>query len=79
MVLGMILILNGFRKLNTGLLVGHNSLAIAAACQRAEKDVDAQLRRVQWGVVEHPKGDRPGHCCFTSLDVETPRLGQLYT
>jgi hypothetical protein len=46
MVLG--LILNGLRKLRQCVLVGNNSLAIAAACQRPEKDVDAQLKRVQW-------------------------------
>jgi hypothetical protein len=35
MVTGMIL--NGFRMLKPGVLVGNNSLAIAAACQRSEK------------------------------------------
>ena len=76
MVLG--LILNGLRKLRRCVLVGHNSLAIAAACQRPESHVDAQLKRVQWGAVRHQEGDRPGHCCFTSEDVEAPRLGELY-
>jgi hypothetical protein len=76
MVLG--LILNGFRKLRPCVLVGNNSLAIAAACQRPEKDVDAQLRRVQWSAVRHAEGGQPGHCCFTSEDVEEPRLGELY-
>jgi hypothetical protein len=76
MVLG--LVLNGSRKLRPCVLVGNNSLAIAAACQRPEKDVDAQLRRVQWGAVRHAEGGKPGHCCFTSEDVEAPRLGELY-
>lgn len=76
MVLGMIL--NGVRKLRPCVLVGNNSLAIAAACQRPEKDVEAQLRRVQWGAVRHEEDGRPGHCCFTSEDVESPRLGDLY-
>jgi hypothetical protein len=47
MVLGMIL--NYFRKSEPCVLVGNNSLAIAAACQRLEKDVDAQLKRIQKG------------------------------
>ncbi|PMD21179.1 hypothetical protein NA56DRAFT_133898 [Hyaloscypha hepaticicola] len=76
MVLGMIL--NGFRKLKPGVLAGNNSLAIAAACQRPEKEVYVQLKRVQWGAVTHPEGVRPGHCCFTSQDVEAPRLSELY-
>lgn len=76
MVLG--LILNGLRKLRQCVLVGNNSLAIAAACQKPEKDVDAQLKRVQWGAVRHQEDQRPGHCCFTSEDVETPRFGNSY-
>jgi hypothetical protein len=76
MVLG--LILNGLRKLKPCVLVGNNSLAIAAACQRPEKDVDAQLKKVQWGAVRHQEGNKPGHCCFTSEDVEPPRVGELY-
>jgi hypothetical protein len=68
----------GFRKLKSGVLVGKNSLAIAAACQRAEKDLDARPRSVQWGAVEPPEGGRPGYYCFTSQDVKSPRLGELY-
>ncbi len=60
------------------MLVGNNSLAIAAACQRPEKDADAQLKRVQWGAVSHQEGGRPGHCCITSEDVQAPRLEELY-
>jgi hypothetical protein len=71
------LILNGFRKLKPCVLVGNNSLVIAAGCQRPARDVDAQLKRVQYGAVRHQEGDRPGHCCFTSRDVEVPRLGRL--
>jgi hypothetical protein len=44
MVLG--LLLDGLRELRQCVLVGNNSPAIAA-CQRPEKDVDAQLKRVQ--------------------------------
>ncbi len=76
MVLGMIL--NGLRKLRPCVLVRNNSLAIAAACQRPEKDVDAHLKKVQWDAVSHEEDGRPGHCCFTSEDVESPRLGNLH-
>lgn len=76
MVLGMVL--NGFRKLKPGVLVGNNSLAITAACQSPKKEIDAQVRRMQWGAVEPPEGGRPGYYCFTSQDVESPRLGELY-
>jgi hypothetical protein len=76
MVLG--LILDGFRKLKPCVLVGKNSLAIAAGCQRPESDADAQIKRVQYGAVRHQEGDRPGHCYFTSRGVEVPRLGRLY-
>jgi hypothetical protein len=68
-------ILNGFRKLKPGVQVGDK---ITAACQSPKKDIDAQVRRVQWGAVENPEGGRPGHCCLTSQDVESPRLGELY-
>ena len=72
------MILNGFRKLKPCILVGNNSLAIAAACQRPEGDEGAHLRKVQWGVVRRPGNGVPGHCTFTSHDVEEPEVGKLY-
>ncbi|KAH9206756.1 hypothetical protein DL95DRAFT_396674 [Leptodontidium sp. 2 PMI_412] len=77
MVLAMIL--NGFRKLTDGsVLVGNNSLAISAACQR-EKDEGAEKRKVMWGAVRHEAEDgTPGHCCFSSEHVEKPRIGDKY-
>ena len=77
MVLGMVA--NGCRRLKGGVLVGNNSLAIAAACHRPERDVGAELRRVRWGAVKHQGSDgSPGHCCFTSQEVEVPRVGHIY-
>jgi hypothetical protein len=76
MVLGMII--NGFRKLDPCILVGNNSLAIAAACQRPETDIDAHLKRVQWGAVRQEHAGIPGHCTFTSFELESPLLGKSY-
>ncbi|KAF8859021.1 hypothetical protein BDZ45DRAFT_742835 [Acephala macrosclerotiorum] len=77
MVLAMIA--NGTRKLKGGVLVGNNSLAISAACHRSTKDTGAELRRVKWGALHHQLEDgTPGHCCFTSEEVEPPRIGDLY-
>lgn len=77
MVLAMIA--NGTRKLKGGVLVGNNSLAISAACHRSTNDTGAELRRVKWGALHHQLDDgTPGHCCFTSEEVEPPRVGDLY-
>jgi hypothetical protein len=76
MVIAMIL--NGFRKLAPSVLVGNNSLAISAACHRPEWDTDAHLRKVQWGAIKQPQDGVPGHCTFTSGDVEEPLLGRQY-
>lgn len=76
MVVGMLL--NGARKLKGGVLVGNNSLAIAAACQRPEKDCNAYLKPVQWGALVCRDGQER-HCCFTSEEVEPPIVGELYT
>jgi len=73
------MILNGSRKLHGGILVGNNSLAIAAACQRPRKDVDAHLKAVKWGALVGGDENGKQHCCFTSLEVEEPKVGQEYT
>lgn len=76
MVLAMVA--NGWKKITEGsVLVGNNSLAIAAACQRG-KDEGAEKKRVMWGAVSHEEDGRPGHCCFSSEEVEKPRAGGLY-
>ena len=74
------LVANGFRRLDSTMpLAGSCSLAISAACHRPPEDSDAGLFPVQWGAVSHDtEGEGPGHCCFTSLDVETPIEGQRY-
>jgi len=76
MVLAMII--NGSRKLHGGILVGNNSLAIAAACHRPKADADAHLKAVKWGaLVGGDENGRP-HCCFTSLEVEDPKIREEY-
>lgn len=72
------MVCNGARKLKGGILVGNNSLAISAACHRSIGDVGAKLGRVKWGALHHANGRTPGHCCFTSEEVEPPRAGELY-
>lgn len=76
MVVGMVL--NGFRKLKPCVLVGNNSLAIAAACHNVEGDEGAELRKVGWGAVTHEQDGKPGHCTFTSREVERPYEGGMY-
>ena len=60
--------------------MGNNSLAIAAACQRPEKDFDAYNKPVMWGSLVDGDGEseKGGHCTFTSLGVEPPSKGKLY-
>jgi len=56
----------------------HCSLVISAACHPPPEDVNAQLKRVQWGVMRKRFGARVGHCSFTSEDVLTPEQGKHY-
>jgi hypothetical protein len=67
-------------KLQPGIpLAGNCSWAISAACHPPAGDREVALKPVQWGAVSHgSEGDGPGHCCFTSLEVERPELGRLY-
>jgi hypothetical protein len=66
-LLTLTMIANGFRRLRPCVLVGNSSLAIAAACQRLENDVGAELKKVSWGAVRHGGWDgKPGHCCSGS-------------
>lgn len=69
----------GTKKLQPCILAQNNSLAIAAACHRPDGDEDDHLKKVKWGAIRHQKGKVPGHCCFTSKEVEMPRVGGLYT
>ena len=73
------LLITGYRKLDPGIpLVGSCSLAISAACHRPVDDEHAALMPVQWGAVSHETMEAPGHCCFTSFDVEPPVVGHRY-
>ncbi|KAL8645139.1 MAG: hypothetical protein Q9226_007434 [Calogaya cf. arnoldii] len=67
----------GFRKYPSGMpMAGSNSAAISAACHAPPEDVDASVLPVMWGVVSME--DNTGHCCFTSLDVTPPIVGECY-
>lgn len=59
-------------------LVGSNSFAISAACHAHPDDNDAAQKPLLWGAVEHQEGSRPGHCCFSSFEVDKPRVGEMY-
>jgi len=74
----VVIVANGCRKLRPCVLVGNNSLAISAACQRPEGDEGAAYKGVMWGAVRHKVKGRPGHCTFTSWEVEVPRVGDSY-
>lgn len=77
-IMGLAARLIGMRKLKPSVLVGNNSLAIAAACHPPDDDIGAELKKVNWGAVSHERDGIPGHCCFTSKDVVEPRRGRLY-
>ena len=79
-VMVLALIANGFRRLDSTMpFAGSCSLAISAACHRPPEDGEAGLFPVQWGALSHETEEEgPGHCCFTSFDVETPIEGQRY-
>ena len=78
-IMALALLLNGLRTLDPGVpLVGSCSLAISAACHGPHGDHDASLLPLQWGAVSHESESGPGHCCFTSFDVEKPIVGQRY-
>ena len=79
-VMLLTLVANGLRRLDSTMpLAGSCSLAISAACHRPSEDSDAGLFPIQWGAVSHgTEEEGPGHCCFTSLDIETPIEGQQY-
>ncbi|KAE9371615.1 hypothetical protein N431DRAFT_491952 [Stipitochalara longipes BDJ] len=71
-------ILLGLQPLPGVLLVGPNSLAISAACHPPVDDRDAAFIAVQWGAVRHETEEGPGHCCFSSHEVEIPQEGETY-
>lgn len=78
-VMILVLALHGLRKLDSGMpIAGSCSLAISAACHRPSGDENAALLPVQWGAVSHETDHGPGHCCFTSFEVEPPIVGHEY-
>ena len=69
----------GFRKFKSHMPVASScSVAIAAACHRADDDADASVLPIKWGVVEKENIDEVGHCTFTSLEVGDMVVGKMY-
>jgi hypothetical protein len=68
------------RKLPSSMpIAGSCSMALAAAAHRPDRDVDAAVLPVKWGVVrEAGDAEDVGHCCFTSEEVTEPQEGKLY-
>lgn len=54
------------------------SAAISAACHAPRDDLNAALEPLKWGAINHGSDGEPGHCCFTSKDVESPIAGNIY-
>lgn len=68
-----------FLRLKLGMsLAGNNSFAMSAVCHPPPDDKDATPRPLMWGAAKHRRGNVPGHCCFTSFEVERPKIEGLY-
>jgi hypothetical protein len=64
---------------------GTNSAVISAAChvkykesEQEKLDGDVADQPVMWGVAIPGNRERVGHCCFSSGEVERPKVGYLY-
>jgi len=71
----------GWRRYKGGIpLVANMSMCISAACHPPKEDEDASHKKIMWGAVCHGSedGEQPGHCCFTSLEVEPLIEGRTY-
>jgi hypothetical protein len=82
-LIGTCLLVAGIFKYPKGLpLGGTNSAVISAACHMryevAYRDENVTEKPLKWGVTIQGDLDRIGHCCFSSGDVEVPRVGYLY-
>ncbi|KAF6816513.1 hypothetical protein CSOJ01_02895 [Colletotrichum sojae] len=76
------LVAPGYRRLRFGgiAVASSCSAAIAAACHPGPSEPDSAATLtlpLTWGVVSG-KDDMPGHCSFTTRDVEEPVKGHLY-
>lgn len=77
MVIGGIIM--GCFKLRSAMPVASsNSYAISAACHQPEDDSHASLLPVQWGEPKEYTDAAVGHCCFTSQDVDSLKIGRSY-
>lgn len=77
----MILVLSGsiFRRDPSAMPAGEiRSSEISAACHQPAEDGNSAYKNLMWGAIRHPDGDAPGHCCFTSHEVEAPIVGKYY-
>lgn len=59
-------------------LVGSNSFAISAASHASFEDKNVETKPLLWGAVSHQDDLNPGHCCFSSFEVDQPRVGDMY-
>ena len=71
----------GSLRLKPGIpLASSCSLAIAAACHPGSetRHVDISESKLQWGVIDFPVGDEPGHCGFSDKAISMPVDGPVY-
>lgn len=76
----LVLLLFSYREFPSDMpFIGNNSWAISTVCYRPENDKEAATKEVKWGAISHQEGEKAGHCCLTSFEVEKPIEGELYT
>ena len=67
------------RRLESGsTFVALNSLAIAAACHPDPSEVDIATKPLMWGVIREATLAEPGHCSFSSNEVQPLIEGAAY-
>lgn len=77
------LVINSFRKLHPAMpLMGNNSAVISAACHPDPKESDRgflPFKYIRWGATSRAQlGGQPGHCSFSTGDVDLPVAGEFY-
>lgn len=82
-LVGSCLLVAGIFKYPKGLpLGGTNSAVISAAChlryEVEHREENVTEKPLKWGVTIQGDRNNTGHCCYSSGDVEVPRVGHLY-
>jgi hypothetical protein len=78
-IMALALVVLAMRRLESGAtLVAINSLAIAAACHPDPREVDIATKPLMWGVVKEATLAEPGHCSFSSNEVQPLIEGAAY-